>query len=133
MKYLELYWLTLTVFMTSVFWVPYIINRLIELKPLNALMYREVDPKPVAAWANRMAHAHKNAVENLVIFAPLVLTITILDVSNATSVAACMIYFYARAAHYIVYTFGVPFLRTVTFFIGFICQIMLVSVILGAL
>jgi len=33
----ELYWLSLTVLMTALFWVPYILNRMLELGILNAL------------------------------------------------------------------------------------------------
>ena len=33
----EIYWLILTITMTSLFWVPYIINRMIEQGILNAL------------------------------------------------------------------------------------------------
>tara|TARA_R110002072_G_scaffold169422_1_gene323049 strand:- start:6166 stop:6567 length:402 start_codon:yes stop_codon:yes gene_type:complete len=133
MQNADIFWLTLTILMTSLFWVPYIINRLIELSPLNALMYREVDPKPNASWANRMAHAHKNAVENIVIYAPLVLIIIHLGITSESTALAGMIYFFARAAHYIVYTLGIPFMRTITFSIAFCCQLFLSITILGAL
>jgi uncharacterized MAPEG superfamily protein len=133
MENAEIYWLTLTVIMTAVIWVPYIINRIRELGLINALMYREVDPKPKAAWANRMMHAHKNAVENLIIFAPLVIITAVLGVSNEVTLMAAMVYFFTRLAHLAVYTFGVPFLRTVTFFIGFLCQLAIGFEILAVL
>ncbi len=127
----DVYWLTATIVFTSLMWVPYILNRLKELGVINALMYRDVDPKPVAAWANRMAHAHKNAVENLVLFAPLVILIEITSLNtSATAMAAC-IYFFTRVAHAVVYALGVPFMRTITFFAGFGCQLYLGITLLG--
>lgn len=68
----ELYWLTLTVSLTAVMWLPYIINRMAELGVLSALWDPFGHTEARAAWANRMMQAHVNAVENLVIFAPLV-------------------------------------------------------------
>ena len=68
----ELYWLTLTVSLTAVMWLPYITNRMVELGILPALWDRFGHTEARAAWANRMMQAHANAVENLVIFAPLV-------------------------------------------------------------
>lgn len=121
----ELYWLTLTTLMTGLIWVPYIINRLKEDSPWPALMNPQPDTRPKAQWAERLMRAHANAVENLVVFAPLVLAVQMTGSATATTATACMIYFYARLAHILLYTFGVPLLRTVAFFIGFLCQMTL--------
>lgn len=135
----EVFWLTLTVLMTALFWVPYIINRIVENSAWTALSNPNPDPNPdpnsgsKALWAQRMMRAHSNAVENLVIFAPLALAVHILGVSTSATVAACMIYFFSRAAHFIVYTLGIPVLRTVVFAIGFIAQMTLGLTLLGAL
>jgi len=40
-------------------------------------MNSNTDPTPTALWAKRLMRAHANPVENLVIFAPLVLTIEV--------------------------------------------------------
>ncbi len=76
-------------------------------------------------------HAHKNAVENLVVFAPLVLMISVLDAGTAATAIACKTYFFSRAAHFVVYTMGLPLLRTVAFIIGFAFQIVLATSLLG--
>jgi len=131
----ELYWLTLTTLMTALFWMPYITNWIIEQGFLKAVW----DPndydhsKPRAAWAMRMFQAHENAVENLVIFAPLVLTLHALDISTDTTVTACAVYFAARAAHFLVFTFGIPLLRVLTFAIAFGAQMVLGLVLLGVM
>ncbi len=127
----ELFWLTLTILMTAFIWMPYIINRLVEHSPWPALMNPQPDLRPKSQWAERLMRAHDNAVENLVIFAPLVLILHVLGVSTATTATACMVYFFMRLSHLLLYTFGVPFFRTVAFFIGFLCQMTLGLSILG--
>lgn len=121
----ELFWLTLTVLMTSLFWAPYILNRLQEQGILNALWDPFGDTDTKRKWADRMMKAHDNAVENLVIFAPLVLLVEMTGVNSSTTAAACIVYFVARLLHFIVYTFAIPMLRVVTFLTGFGAQFVL--------
>lgn len=118
----ELFWLTLTVTMTALFWMPYIVNRIAENGVWPALKNPNFDEPPKAKWADRMMHAHANAVENLVIFAPLVLILAVTDTSTPATVRASALYFFARAAHFIVYSMGVPFIRTVLFLAGVVAQ-----------
>ncbi len=62
--------------------------------------------KPQAEWANRMIVAHDNAVENLVVFAVLVLILNAAEYSTKWTVLACAVFFWSRLAHIIVYTLG---------------------------
>lgn len=117
--------------MTSLYWIPYIINRMLEQGILNALWDRYGDTYTEKSWANRMMHAHNNAVENLIIFAPLVILIQMTGMNSKTTATACMIYFFTRLAHYFVYTFSVPILRVVTFLVGFGVQVFLAATLLG--
>jgi uncharacterized MAPEG superfamily protein len=121
----ELFWLTLTVILTGVMWIPYIVNRAQVRGLMGALANPSRNDKPQSEWANRMMFAHDNAVENLVIFAPLVLILNAIDYSSQWTVLACAVYFWSRLAHLIVYTAGVPVLRTVTWTIGFFAQAVL--------
>ena len=73
------------------------------------------DPKPMAAWAERMKAAHYNAVENMVLFATLVLVAHAAGISNETTVLVCKVYFWARVVHVATYTLGIPWLRTLSF------------------
>ncbi len=127
----ELFWLTLTTTMTALFWVPYILNRMAENSVWGALRNPNFDEPPKAAWAGRMMHAHTNAVENLVIFAPLVLMLAITGTSTPATVGASMMYFFVRAAHFVVYSLGVPFFRTVLFLAGFFAQMTVALALLG--
>lgn len=114
-------WLTV---ITALLWVPYILNMIKVRGLLDAVGYPE-HPKPMASWANRMKAAHYNMIENLVIFGLLVLILNDAGISNDTTVAASVIFFWARIIHVVAYTFAIPWVRTITFLIGFACQIVL--------
>ena len=121
----ELFWLTLTVILTGILWVPYILNRC-QVRGLSGAMANPTrNAEPHAEWATRLMFAHDNAVENLVIFASLVLILAQLDYSTKWTVYACAVYFWARVAHLIVYTLGLPVFRTLAFTVGFLAQAVL--------
>jgi uncharacterized MAPEG superfamily protein len=115
--------------LTAVSWVPYILNRVMVLGIVDGVGY-PADPKPQAPWAQRAQKAHYNAVENLVVFATLVLIANAVNITNDTTVLACQIYFWARLVHYFVYMFGIPWVRTLAFAAGFLCQLTLVMQII---
>ena len=106
--------------MTGLSWVPYILDRITNPSPSD---------KAQSPWARRMMAAHVNAVENLVIFAPLVLTARALGIATAVTAFACALYFWSRLAHVVIYTLGIPVLRTLSFAAGFVAQVLLVLAI----
>lgn len=129
----ELFWLTLTVILTGVMWIPYIVNRA-QVRGLSGAMANPSrTDKPQSEWANRMMFAHDNAVENLAVFAPLVLILNAIDYSSRWTVLACAVYFWARLAHALVYTFGIPVVRTLTWTVGFLAQAVLALAIFQVL
>ena len=65
----ELLWLTLTVILTGLMWVPYILDRIMMRGMMGAMANPSRNDKPQSAWAQRLYFAHTNAVENLIIFA----------------------------------------------------------------
>src|SRR5262249_2360741 len=89
-------------------------------------------PKPQSGWAQRMKAAHYNAVENLVVFATLVLAAHAAGVSNAATVGACAVYFWARVVHFLAYTMALPWVRTLAFAAGFAAQLTLAWQLLTA-
>ena len=125
----ELFWLTLTVILTGLLWVPYILNRIMVRGPGGAMANPTPGAKAHAPWATRLMFAHDNAVENLIIFAPLVLVLNAIDYSSKATVIACAVYFWARVAHVIVYALGLPIFRTLAFAVGFVAQAVLVLAI----
>jgi uncharacterized MAPEG superfamily protein len=125
----ELLILTWLVALTAICWVPYIINRVTVRGLIDAVGYPE-NAKPESAWAIRMKAAHYNAVENLVVFAALVLIANAANITNEITVVACQTYFWARVVHYLAYTFAIPWVRTLSFAVGFVAQLALVVQIL---
>jgi uncharacterized MAPEG superfamily protein len=120
----ELMSLSWVIALQLVMWIPYILNMIVVRGLMDAVGYPE-NPKPMAAWAIRMKAAHYNAVENLVVFATLVLVAHTVGITNETTVLACQVYFWARLAHFLLYSFGVPFGRTLAFAVAWLCQVAL--------
>jgi len=120
----ELSYLVLVTTLTALMWIPYILNMIAVRGIADAVGYPE-NPRPLAPWAAKMKAAHTNAVENLVVFAALVLTAHAIGVSNNATATACMIYFWARFVHWLAYTLAVPWVRTIAFVVGFGCQMTL--------
>ena len=129
----ELFWLTLTVILTGLLWVPYILDRVMVRGLMGAMANPSPNDAPQTAWAQRLHKAHNNAVENLVIFATLVLTLNVIHHSTASTALACAVYFWARLAHAIVFWAGIPVLRTLAFAVGFLAQVALVLAVFGKL
>ena len=127
----ELRWLVLTALMTGLFWIPYILKRILENGYWTALWDPQGQTHMGAPWAKRMMRAHQNAVENLVIFAPLVLALHVTGANTSATTAACVVYFVARAAHFVIYTLAIPLFRTVAFLAGFAAQMVLALTLLG--
>lgn len=118
----ELCYLAMVTTFTALMWIPYVLNMIAVRGVMDAVGYPE-DPKPLSPWAQRMKAAHYNAVENLVVFAALVLIAQLTGAIGYITATACMVYFWARVVHFLAYTARVPWLRTLSFFVGFVCQI----------
>lgn len=129
----ELMWLTFTVILTMVLWIPYTLDRIKVRGLMGAMANPSRDDIPQSPWAQRLYFAHTNAVDNLVVFAPLVLILDSMGHSTQSTVIACAVYFWARLAHAIIYAMGVTVLRTVTFTVGFLAQVALVLAVFGKL
>ena len=127
----ELVFTAWTAAFTGLLWVPIILNRLAEMGIWKALSNPEPDVRPHANWAYRLANAHRNAIENLVVFAPLAICVHILQSGNQFTTTACAAFFSARVAHAVIYTAGIPLLRTVAFAIGFGAQSILFLRVVG--
>ena len=118
----SLIWVTA---LTAFLWIPYTLNTIVVRGLMDAVGY-PADPKPLAGWAQKMQAAHANAVENLVVFAALVLIANAAGVSNETTVLACTVYLWSRVVHLLAYTFAIPWVRTLSFVAGFACQVAII-------
>ena len=66
----------------------------------------------IRGWGGRAARAHRNMLENLVLFAALVLVAVLADKTNATTLLGAQIFLYARIVYALVYIAGLPWVRT---------------------
>lgn len=131
----EIFWLTLTAAFTVVLWLPYAYYRVSRTIPKVGFVRLAADPLPgddpfEDKWAHRAYRTHMNAVENLVVFAPLAVAVHVTGSSNDITVAASATYFWARFVHGIFYTVKVPFVRTIAWFTGVIACLVLASQVL---
>ena len=76
-------------------------------------------------WAGRARRAHLNMIENLVLFAALVLIAAVSGKANATTAMGAMLFFWARLVYAVVYLIGVPWLRTLVWAVSVIGMIMI--------
>ena len=120
-----LQWLAASALMTALFWVPYVLERMVALGIMGAL--QPLDPEDElkqALWARRAKSGHYNGVENLVVFATLVLVAVALGKGDEPGIlVATQVYFWARLVHFQSVAFGLPGIRTVAFLVGFGAQI----------
>ena len=121
----ELAILAHTILFTALMWLPYVLNQIAVRGLINAVGYQS-NPAPLADWAVLLKAAHYNAVENLVIFAPLILMIEMLDIGNIATSMSAMVYLIARIVHAISYTFAIPFVRTGAFAVSWLSILCLI-------
>lgn len=110
----ELHYLALAATFTALLWIPYILNLIGRNKLSDAVGYPAA-PLSMSPWADRLKKAHYNAIENLAPFAAIVLVAHAAGVNNAATAAAAAAFFWARVVHAVVYTLGIPWLRTLSF------------------
>lgn len=127
----ELTWLALTAVLTALLWVPYILQLIVQLGPVAAVWDPTGAHPHDADWALRAKRAHYNAVENLVVFAPLVLLVVLTGKADGLTATAAAVYFWARLGHYVVHVLAVPVVRTVLFLIGWGCQMVMALRLFG--
>lgn len=94
----ELLILTLICLLTVMMWIPYIIARATRVNVAPAAGNGHSPSTGLSPWAQRAQKAHANAVENLVIFAPLVVAAALLNVNNAITLIAAKIYLLAASS-----------------------------------
>ena len=82
--------------------------------------------------AGRATRAHRNMLENLPLFAALVLIVHVAGLSTDTSVLGAQIFVIARLAAAIIYIIGIPWLRTAVFGISVVGLVMVAWPILTA-
>lgn len=128
----ELYALTVVSVFTGVLWMPYILNRIWVGPGLLHEVGYPAEQTKLSPWAARLKKAHANAVENLVVFAALVLAAHVSGIQSDLTAYGTVGYVLFRAVHPVAYTFAIPWLRTLAFTGGWACQMAVAFAILAA-
>lgn len=117
-------------------WTPYILSRAITWGiPTFLNNYPEGFPKvqpEVPLWAHRSQRAHLNMVETLPAFVAVVLAAGHLAPESAYESVAqwAQVFFLARIGHAVVYTLGIPYLRTPVYLASWVAILVIGSSIL---
>ena len=74
----------------------------------------------IKGWGGRAARAHRNMLENLVLFAVLVLVCAVTNKTNATTLLGAQLFFWARLAYAAIYLAGIPYLRTAAWLVSLV-------------
>lgn len=107
----ELMWLLWSVLLAFVQMLVAVQGATMQLG-LQALAGNREGAPEITGWAGRAARAHRNMLENLVLFAVLVLVAVAADKTNASTLLGAQIFFWARLVYAGVYIAGLPWVRT---------------------
>ena len=126
-------YLTLSGVLTVLMWTPYILARFFVWGPLTFLgnyppNFPADEPTP-PLWAQRAKRAHLNMVETMPAFIAVVLGAGYL-VGDSAGVAIgvwAQIFFFARMLHAIVYTLGLPAMRTPVYLVSWFAILMIAA------
>ena len=121
----ELWWLAITGLLMAVTSLPYVMDRILTAGFGAALGNPQDNTIAQSAWATRMKAAHYNCVENLAVFGPLCVAVVVAGVTDSTTALAAAAFCLSRIAYVVVYTLGVPVLRTLAFMVGWLSTLAL--------
>lgn len=85
---------------------------------------RDDMPEPTL-FNKRATRLSNNMIENLALFAPLVLIANVAEISTGTTVLGAQIFFFARVIHAIIYLAGLPMIRPVFWMAGVVGTLMI--------
>ncbi len=84
------------------------------------------DNMPVlTGWAGRAQRAHRNMLENLVLFAALVFLVIAAGRTNQMTVLGAELFFWGRFAYALIYLAGWPWLRTLAWFVSVVGMVLM--------
>lgn len=92
---------------------------------LNTLAGNREGMAELPGFAGRARRAHLNMIENLVLFGALVLIAAVAQKANAMTALGAAIFFWGRLAYAAIYLIGVPWLRTLAWFVSVIGMVII--------
>jgi uncharacterized MAPEG superfamily protein len=81
--------------------------------------------RDLTGWPGRARRAQLNMLENMVLFAPLLIIADIAGKDNAMTELGAQMFFWARLAYAVIYVAGVPYLRTAVWMVSAVGMVLI--------
>ena len=120
----ELFYLLASTLLTALIRIPWMINK-VTVRGLTKVVSYPSDSEPLSEWAKRLWFAHRDALDNLVIFTALVVLVHLVDAYSALTAIAAAAYFWSRLVHAVVYALAWPWIKTASYLVSFAAQLLL--------
>lgn len=125
----ELYLLVWSVVLTLVQMLIAVLGALTQVGLPTLAGNREGLPE-FKGWPGRAARAHRNMLENLVLFGVLVIVAVLTNKTNSTTLLGAQLFFWARLVYAPVYIAGLPWIRTAVWTVSIIGLVLILSQLL---
>jgi len=134
------FYVALTSLLCVLLWTPYIGARAFSVWGLRTFLTNYPEGFPTSApeqplWAARAQRAHLNLVETLPAFIGVVFAASgLVDAPGAAAVVGtwAAVFFWARVGHALVYTAGVPYLRTPVYLVSWVAVLAIGAIALSS-
>jgi uncharacterized MAPEG superfamily protein len=97
---------------------PYTLALIRQVGPFRAVAYPQPTHDDMSNWVQRSKRAHMNMVENLSIFAAIVLVVHVAGMANPMTAMGAQVFFWARIVMAVGHIGGIPGLRSVSWFVS---------------
>ena len=114
----EIRLLVYSVLVCIVMWLPYVLVAIGQFGLTRMVSYPSCNYDELPQWAQRLHRAHMNLIENLVPFAALVIVAQMVGAMNEMTALGARLFFWARLVQIAGHTAGIPWVRTLSFFVG---------------
>lgn len=98
---------------------------------LTTLAGNRDDVPALTGWVGRAKRAHLNMLENIVLFAALVLVAKIAGKTDSLTALGAHLFFWARLAYAAIYIAGIPWIRTVAWLVSVVGMILIFIRLVG--
>ena len=85
---------------------------------LMKLVGNREDMPRLVGWAGRAERAHLNILQNLVLFAVLVVVAVLTNRTNDMTLLGAQLFFWGRVAYALIYLAGIQWLRTLSWLVS---------------
>ncbi len=123
--------LVYSVLVCIVMWLPYVLVAIRHFGLVRMVSYPSCDYAELPQWAHRLYRAHMNLIENLAPFAALVIVAQIAGATNEMTTLGARLFFWARIVQIAGHTAGIPWVRTLSFFVGWAGNVIILVQIIG--